>query len=304
MSVCTNCGNTNMDGVKFCTTCGTPVAPAPVTETPVVETPVAPTPVVETPVAPTPVMETPVVETPVVETPNTVSQPNNAFQPQNNSFQPQNNAFQPQGNAFQQAYQKPQQGQPTAFEQAYMPKQPQQPNGFAGGVPGQQPFNANMGGGQKPMNKGVLIAIIAAGAAFLIIIIVVCVLLFGGKPYEKTIKKLEKALNSGKPEKLLDVFPEIPGVSSADMLDEFDELEDYEFDIKIIDATALDADDVEYYSHHNMFMYSYDDEIDLSQGYEVSVEISTKYKDSEPSKTFDEIIVGKVDGEWVIISLY
>lgn len=299
MSQCKKCGTELLDTAKFCVNCGTPVEVA--AENPVNETPVVETPVVEEPIAETPVVEEPVVEEPAPSTdysapeastpvnPTPVAPTPVAPTPVNPGFnaQPQ----QPQMTAYQQAYTNNVQ-QTTAYQQAYAT------NGQRTTAYGQVQ--------KKGLPVGAIIGIILGAVAFfLIVVIVACVLIFGGKSYEKPINKFEKGVNKGDASIIMEAFPEVASTSTymySSMTDYCVGIEDLEIEIYDTEKlTGYDLTDVREYSD---FAYlAPNGTLNVTEAYDCYVTIN--YKEyGVPSTEYGVITVGKIDGKWYIVDIY
>lgn len=326
MSICTQCGAALMDGAKFCTKCGTPAA-APIPQTTPAEPPVSESAITEPQVTEAPTTETAITEPQTPEVPSADSP--TAETPVMNNPAPQAvitpELQKPQQTAFEQAYQpKPQKDQMTAFEQAYQPKQPQPAGPYQQNTQqfqqntsyqqNTQQFQQNYQGqpyaaapAKKPMNKGVLAAIIAGAAVLVLIIaIVICVNVFGGKAYEKPVEKLEKGMNSHDIETLMEAFPAIPGLDTDTMKYMFDFDDEMSgisnVSIDVISAVPLSADELSSYNNYNMFTYMTDYPFQITEGYTLYVKITTTYNGGYDSGD-GTITVGKINGKWAIIDL-
>ena len=142
-----------------------------------------------------------------------------------------------------------------------------------------------------------LLALIAVPV---VLIILILVLIFGGKGYEKPIEKLEKGMNEGNVELVLEAFsPSIASSVSAYFSDDISDMfPDVEIDLEIIGKEKLAKGEMQ-----DILTEEYDVSSSVARrvkkAYILEVELSAEDEDfGEP--VVEEIPVVKLDGDWVI----
>ncbi len=135
----------------------------------------------------------------------------------------------------------------------------------------------------------------------------------GGKDSKKSDEELEdylvpidnyvKGIEQGDTKKLANVFPEFMGVTEDDYQDIIDDIQDdYGDDIKISyevkDKEKYDKDELEIIQKYIEKLF--DEECEVSEGYEVEIELTMKYEDESDTDT-DTMYVYKIDGEWKML---
>lgn len=127
--------------------------------------------------------------------------------------------------------------------------------------------------------------------------------------YEEPIKNFVEGLEAANSEKFLKAFPEFLAEYMADSITDedlkdmlADAEEEYGANIKmsykVTDKTEISEEDLKE-MQEEMATY-YDEEVTVSKGYELEVEITTKGDDSEETET-DTLEVYELDGKWCIL---
>ncbi len=172
----------------------------------------------------------------------------------------------------------------------------------------------------KTKDKNTIIGLCAI-AVVLVLLIILFANLFGGHAYEKPIENLLKAIEKTDGKAYAEAFPDYINESAEDMLDFYDEYDDVEeyyeeellkdmldeledeygdkikLSYKIKDKDKLSdkklknlEDDIEDY---------YDEEVDVTNGYELKIELKVKGKDDDDKETA-RLNVYKIDGKWCL----
>lgn len=129
--------------------------------------------------------------------------------------------------------------------------------------------------------------------------------------YEEPVKYMVEGLSEANAEKFLKAFPEFISDYMEDIFtDEYLENtlktaenefgENIEMSYKIIDKTEIDKDELE--KMEEDIKNNFEEEITITKGYELGVEVTTKGDDAEDTEE-DEFNVYEVDGKWYILDL-
>lgn len=175
-----------------------------------------------------------------------------------------------------------------------MPGQNAQPGGMPGG------YQQGAGVGTAAVKNAFPWKLVALIAVPIVLIILILMLIFGGKGYEKPIKKLEKGINEGKVELVLEAFsPSIASSVSAYIPDDLgDMFPDVEIDLEIVGKEKLAKGEMQ-----DILTEEYDVSSSVARrvkkAYILEVEMSSEDEEfGEP--VVEEIPVVKLDGDWVI----
>lgn len=173
-----------------------------------------------------------------------------------------------------------------------------QPGGMPGGMPGG--YQQGAGGGMAAARNTFPWKLLALIAVPVVLIVLILVLIFGGKGYEKPIEKLEKGINEGKMELMLEAFsPSIASSVSSYLPDDVSDMfPDVEIDLEIIGKEKLEKDEIQ-----SILTEEYDVSSSVARrvkkAYILEVELSSE-DDELGEPTVEEIPVVKLDGDWVI----
>lgn len=264
MKFCKNCGYQLTDEALFCPKCGT--SQASTEEQPVTLQPTEPQPMNQEPTT---------NESPVLE-----------------SVSPQ------------PVYQEAANPQPTN-------QQTTPPPMYNGAIPSQNSSAPTVEVTGKK-NVAIIIGVVAIAVFLLVFVIIIFSVLFS-KPYKKPIATLINGINNQKMATVFKSFPEFIVEDSEETfeyeLEEYyddDEVEywesflgddDYKITYKIDRAKKLDSDDLEDYVDE--IDDYYDEDVKITGGYKVTVDLSVEIDDEEESLTTKMIIL-KIDGKWCI----
>lgn len=171
-------------------------------------------------------------------------------------------------------------------------------NAQPGGMPGG--YQQGAGSGMTAAKNAFPWKLLALIAVPVVLIVLILVLIFGGKGYEKPIEKLEKGMNEGKIDLVLEAFsPSIASSVSAYLPDDVSDMfPDVEIDLEIIGKEKLEKDDIQ-----GILTEEYDVSSSVARrvkkAYILEVEMSAEDEEfGEP--VVEEIPVVKLDGDWVI----
>ena len=161
-------------------------------------------------------------------------------------------------------------------------------------------------------NLPIIIGVVAIAVFLLVFLIIIFSLLFS-KPYKKPIATLIDGINN---QKMATVFKSFPGFIVEDAEETFeyeleeyyddDEIEywesylgddDYKITYEIDRAKKLDSDDLEDYV--DQIDDYYDEDVKITSGYKVTVDLSVDIDGDEESMSTKMIIL-KIDGKWSI----
>ena len=129
--------------------------------------------------------------------------------------------------------------------------------------------------------------------------------------YEEPVKYMVEGLSEANSKKFLKAFPDFISEHMEDIFtDEYLENtlktaesefgENIEMSYKITDKTEIDEDELN--KMEEDIKNSFDEEITITKGYELGVEVTTKGDDAEDTEE-DEFNVYEVDGKWYILDL-
>ncbi len=169
----------------------------------------------------------------------------------------------------------------------------------------------------KTKNNNTIIRLCAIAAVIIIVVIILCII-FGGKSYEKPIDNLCKAIEKTDGSAMADALPDYINDSVEDYMDsEYDSVEEYYeemlYDIldeyedeygknikikyDVIKKKEIKESDLE--DKEDEISEYYDEDVKVSKGYELKVEMTIKGKDDDDTDT-SWISVYKIDGKWVL----
>lgn len=175
-----------------------------------------------------------------------------------------------------------------------MPGQNARPGGMPGG------YQQGTGGGMAAVKNTFPWKLVALIAVPVVLIVLILVLIFGGKGYEKPIEKLEKGINEGKVELVLEAFsPSIASSLSAYLPDDVSDMfPDVEIDLEIVGKEKLAKSEMQ-----SVLTEEYDVSSSVARrvkkAYILEVEMSSE-DDEFGEPVVEEIPVVKLDGDWVI----
>ena len=150
-----------------------------------------------------------------------------------------------------------------------------------------------------------VVAIVAVISVILVVVIVVANLTIFNNEYKKPIKNIFRLIETGDSDYIDEIFPEYMIDVDDDELEEMASQinsaaeaffgEDFEISYDIIDKDDIDDDELE--ELEESIEKKYDENVNVSKGYTVEIEVTLEAGSKENTET-TKLKVYKIDGDW------
>ena len=155
----------------------------------------------------------------------------------------------------------------------------------------------------------ILVPVVAVISVLLVIVIVIVNLTVLNNGYKKPLDNLVASINKGEYDYFEDALPDFvtnddkydadeteKQFESSAKLAKFDD--DMELSYEVLDKKVIDSDKLE--NLEKEIESSYDESVDVEQGYEVKIELKVTLEDKEDSHKMT-IPVYEIDGKWCLL---